>query len=180
MPHRPLVWADNENRTRKHCQHQPQGRGRVSRMFLTQKFVRQPLLLLCTALLPVQHSKGLFWFLQVSVQDFTYSVSFSPLFCLVWMLKLLIFTWFQRISEKKISVGWTNVAEAPQKVHKLFTKLARASILLPQCLKTTCLLSHFIRRLLHSSSTDIAARTFWSYWLACLFCLFSNKKNHMH
>lgn len=92
--------------------------------------------------------------------------------------------WFspgsKELVKKKISVGWTNVAEAPQKVHKLFTKLARASILLPQCLKTTCLLSHFIRRLLHSSSTDIAARTFWSYWLACLFCLFSNKKNHMH
>lgn len=29
---------------------------------------------------------------------------------------------------KKISVSWSNVAEAPQKDHKLFTKLARASI----------------------------------------------------
>lgn len=34
MPHRPLVWADNVNRTRQHCQHQPQGRRRVSRMSL--------------------------------------------------------------------------------------------------------------------------------------------------
>lgn len=36
MPQRPLVWVDNVNRTRQHCQHQPQGRGRVSRVSLSK------------------------------------------------------------------------------------------------------------------------------------------------
>lgn len=77
---------------------------------------------------------------------------------------------------KKISVGWANVAETPQKVHKPFTKLARASILYQSAWKQLVCLPISSGGYCTALALIFAARTFWSYWLACLFCLFSNKK----
>lgn len=117
------------------------------------------------------------------------AVSLSPLFCLVWILKLLLFTWFQR-SGKEISVGSLNVAETPQKVHKSFTKLARASAFyqsagqsfgfLPKCLKTTSLLSCFIRRLCTALALILQQWPFEAADWHVFSVYFLIKKNHIH
>lgn len=125
MPHRPLVWADNVNRTRQHCQHRPQHRGRVSRMSLRKS-------------LWGNHS----YFAQHSCQCYTANSCFGFCRCMYkifhpqsvplssFLFGLSAQTTFlagSKESVKKLSVGWANAVGAPQKVHKLFTKLARAS-----------------------------------------------------
>lgn len=123
MPHRPLVRADNE---RQHCQHQPQGRRRVSRMSLPKNlWGNHSPALHSTPASATQQTAALvfagvctrFYILSVLLSSFLFGLNAQQDFHLV-----------PKNQWKKISVSWTNVAEAPQKVHKLFTKLARASI----------------------------------------------------
>lgn len=93
-PDRPLVWADNANSITPHWRHLPQGTGRVCRMSLPKSLggnYPQPPPLHCV-LDSAMKKSSCFGFAGVCTRISTLGVFLSPLFCLVWILKLLIFT----------------------------------------------------------------------------------------
>lgn len=113
-------------RTGQHCQHQPQGERRVRRVSLPKSLWGNHSSCSAQHCCQCNTANSCFGFCRC-----LYKIShpWSVLLFSVWFESSNY--WFSpgsKDSVKKTNVGWANVAETPQKVHKLFTKLARTSI----------------------------------------------------